>query len=82
MLEIIEDPLSPTKLAVEAAYSQANIIKTDLIGCNSVIHIVDAVLLPSPKLLPSKSVSVQAAVTTAETFASLLDDTEVENKGS
>lgn len=79
-LKVLEAPESPTKISIKGAASSANIIKTDIIGCNSVIHIVDSVLLPSSKLLPGEDVPLRTALLTAEKFTSLLKVPEIENK--
>lgn len=79
-LEIVENPASPTRMSIKSGVSTANIIKTDVIGCNSVIHIVDSVLLPSNALLPGEDVPLRSALSTAGKFDSLLKIPEVENK--
>eukprot|EP00210_Caulerpa_lentillifera_P001126 g1085.t1 len=71
-LEIVEDITSPTGLKVMGALNSANITQTDIIGCNSVVHIIDAVLLPDADILPIGSTTIGEAIETAESFDMLL----------
>lgn len=73
LLEIGEDPLSfPTGLTVTSPGATANITRTDILACNSVIHVVDAVLIPTKKVIPSKTVSLAKALTASRAYGSLL----------
>lgn len=72
-LEIAEDPASfPIGLTVSSAGASANITKTDILACNSVIHVVDAVLIPTTKVIPSELVSTTKAVAASASYGSLL----------
>lgn len=71
-LEIVEDMNSPTGLMVMGALNSANITQTNIIGCNSVVHIIDAVLLPDEEILPIGTTTIGRAIETAESFRMLL----------
>lgn len=62
----------PTRLMVVGRESVANVVKTDIVACNSVIHVIDRVLLPYEDVFPSKTVGSKEAITKAKEYTSLM----------
>lgn len=73
-ITIEDNPLIPTRLMVAGQETTANIIQTDIIACNSVIHIIDGVLLPYADVFPSDTVTLDEAISNAEDYTSLLEE--------
>lgn len=73
ILEIEEDPLAfPIGYTISSAAATANITRTDIFACNSVIHVVDAVLIPSKTVIPSKTITPAKALVASQSYGSLL----------
>eukprot|EP00210_Caulerpa_lentillifera_P009006 g8596.t1 len=64
---------SPSKLVVSGRESRARIVKTNIIACNSVIHIIDGVLLPYEDMFPTDTLTLEEAVSYAANFTSWLN---------
>lgn len=71
-LEFVEDINSPTGWMVQGELNAANITRTNIIGCNSVVHVIDEVLLPDEDILPIGTTTIGEAIDTAESFEMLL----------
>eukprot|EP00210_Caulerpa_lentillifera_P001163 g1119.t1 len=78
-IEIESNPLTPSRFTVTGKESSGNFVDTDIIGCNSVIHIIDGVLQPYKNFFPSNRVTVNKAISNAEGYTSLLEEANTEN---
>jgi len=67
----------PTRPTVVGKESTANVVKPDIVACNSVIHIIDGVLLPYEDIFLSKQVASEEAISNAEKYKSLMEETSI-----
>lgn len=47
MLSIVEDPDHPSRIIVQGVVGKATVVQRDIVACDSIVHIIDGVLLPA-----------------------------------
>lgn len=55
MLSVVEHPKHPNKITLHGIVGKATIVQRDIVACDSIVHIIDGVLLPADTIDKIKS---------------------------